>query len=209
MTISGAQSVRLEKRAIKFKNHFKQIPVLFTIYACFECNLESVKSYEGSYSKKYQDDVPSSFTYKIVCVDDKFSKLIVVFRGENAAYEFIKAIFKEYDYCKKVIKKHFKKNLIMSEKEEEEFQSSNNCWICEKLIDDDDEKVRDHCHITGKFKDAHHWSCNVNLCLTETVPVIFHNLRGYDSHLIFNELKNFHVKIDVIPNTLEKYMALS
>ena len=85
-------------------------------------------------------------------------KPIVVFRGENAAYEFIEAILKEYEYCKKVMKKHFNKNLIMSE-EEEQFQSSNTCWICEKLIDDDDEKVRDHCHVTGRFRGAVHWSC--------------------------------------------------
>ena len=83
------------------------------------------------------------------------------------------------------MKKHFNKNLIMSEKEEEQFQSSNICWICKNLIDDDDEKVRDHCHITEKFRGATHWSCNTNLQLTKKVPVIFHNLRGYDSHLIF------------------------
>ena len=52
----------------------------------------------------------------------------------------------------------------MSEKEEE-FQLSNICWICEKLIDDDDEKVRDHCHVTGKFRGAVHWSCNIKLSL--------------------------------------------
>ena len=95
----------------------------------------------------------------------------------------------------------------MSE-EEEQFRLSNTRWICEKLNDDDDdEKVRDHCHVTGNFRGAAHWSCNINLQLTEKVPVISHNLRGYDSHLIFNELKNFDVKIDVIPNGLEKYMA--
>ena len=45
-------------------------------------------SYEGSYSKKYQHHVPCSFAYKLVCVDDEFTKSIVVFKGENAAYEF-------------------------------------------------------------------------------------------------------------------------
>ena len=48
--------------------------------------------------------------------------------------------------------KHFNKNLIMTEEEEQQFESSNTCWICETLIDDDSEKVRDHCHITGKFR---------------------------------------------------------
>ena len=54
----------------------------------------------------------------------------------------------------------------MSE-EEEQSQSSNTCWICEKLIDNDDEKVRDHCHVTRKFSGAAHWSCNINLQLTK------------------------------------------
>ena len=158
LSINGKQSVKLEKGIIEFENYFKQIPVPFKIYADFECNLKSVESYEGSYSKKYQDHVPCSFAYKLVYVDDEFTKPIVVFRGENAAYKFIEAILKEYQYCKKVMKKHFNKNLIMSE-EEEQFQSSNTCWICEKLIDDDAERVRDHCPVTGKFRGAAHWSC--------------------------------------------------
>ena len=78
----------------------------------------------------------------------------------------------------------------------------------QKIIADDDEKIGDHCHITGKLRGAAHWTCNTNLLLTKKVPVIFRNLRGYNSHLIFCELKNFDVKIYVIPNTLEKYMAL-
>ena len=157
------------------------------MYADFECNLKSVESYEGSYSKKYQDHVPCSFPCKIVCVDDKFTKPIVVFRGKNAAYGFVKP---------------FNKYLIIRE-EEEKFQSSNTYWICGRLIDSGDENVRDHFHVTGKFRGAAHWSCNMNLHLTKNVPVIFHNLRDYDSHLIFCDLNKFNVKIDVIPNRLE------
>ena len=93
----------------------------------------------------------------------------------------------------------------MSE-EEEQFQLSNTCWICEKLIKDDDEKVRDHCHIARKFRGGAQWSCNINIQLTKKVPVIFHNLRGNDSDLIFCELNKFDLKIEVIPNRLEKYM---
>ena len=87
------------------------------------------------------------------------------------------------------------------------FQQSSSCWICKKLIDQDNEKVRDHCHVTGKFRGAAHWSCNINFQLTKKVPVIIHNLRGYDSHLICSELNKFNVKISVIANGLEKYMA--
>ena len=95
----------------------------------------------------------------------------------------------------------------MNEEEEYLFQQSNNYWICKKLIDNDDEKVRDHCHITGKFRGAARRICNVNFQLTKKIPVIFHNLKGYDSHLIFSELNKFNMKINVIPYRLEKYMA--
>ena len=129
----------MEKGTIDFKNYFKQIPVPFKIYADFESNLKSVESYEGFYSKKYQDHIPCSFTYKLVFIDDIFNKPIVIFRNENAAYEFIEVIFKEYQYCKKVMKKHFIKTLIMNE-EEEQFQSSKISWICEKFIDGGNKK---------------------------------------------------------------------
>ena len=117
----------------------------------------------------------------------------------NLLKQFLKSI--------STAKSNEKKLLIMSEEEEHLLQQSNSCWICKKLIDNDEEKVRDHCHVTGKFRGAAHWNCNINFQLTKKVPVIFHNLRGYDSHLIFNELDKFDVKIDVIPNGLEKYMA--
>ena len=68
-------------------------------------------------------------------------------------------------------------------------------------------KVRDHCHVTGKFRGAAYWDCNINFQLTKKVTVIFHNLRGYDSHLISNNLDKIDVKISVIPNGLEKYIA--
>ena len=83
--------------------------------------------------------------------------------------------------------KHFNKNLIMSEEEEHLFQESNSCWICKKLIYNAEEKVRDHCHITGKFRSAAHWNCNLNFQLTKKVLVIFPiNLRGYDSQFLMS-----------------------
>ena len=187
---SGKQSVKLKSDSISFKHYFKQILVPFKIYADFECLLKGVKSSgknNDSYTEKYQDHIPCSFAYKVVCVDNKFSKKVVLYRGKNAAYKFIKAILEEYDYCKKMIKKHFNKNLIMSAKEEEKFQLSNSCWICDKLFHVGDEKVRDHCHVTGKHRGATHRSFNINLKLAKKIPVIFHNLRGYDSHLIIKE----------------------
>ena len=97
--------------------------------------------------------------------------------------------------------------MIISEEEEHLFQQSNSCWICKKLIENDEEKLRDDCHLTGKFRGAAHWDCNINLKLTKNDPVIFHNFRGYYSHLIFREFDKFDAEISVIPNGLEKYMA--
>ena len=97
--------------------------------------------------------------------------------------------------------------MVVNEEEDHLFQQSNGCWICKKLFNNDKEKVRDHCHITGKFRGAAHWNCNIDFQLSKKVPVIFRNLRGYHSHLIFNEVNKLDVKISVIPNGLEKYMA--
>ena len=94
LSINEAQYVRLEKGTTEFKNYFKQILVPFKIYADSECNLKSVESYEGSYSKKYQGHIPCSFAYKLVCVDNEFNKSIAVFRDENAAFRFISFAYK-------------------------------------------------------------------------------------------------------------------
>ena len=74
------------------------------------------------------------------------------------------------------MKDQFNKNLVMTDEEKYLFQQSNNCWICKTIIDKEDEKVRDHCHITGTFRGIAHWDCNINFQLTKKIPVIFHNL---------------------------------
>ena len=101
------------------------------------------------------------------------------------------------------MKNHFNKNLVMTAEENEEFEKSDICCICGKLIEFND-KVRDHCHITGKYRGSSHWSSNINIKISKKLPVIFHNLRGYDSHFIFKELSKFDCKISVISNGLEK-----
>ena len=111
-----------------------------------------------------------------------------MYRGKDVVYKFIKSILNQYNYCRKVVKKYFCKNLIMSA-EEKKIVMSNICWICNKLFEIGDEKVRDHCHISGKYRGAAYRVYNINLKISKKVPVIFHNLKGYDSHLIFKELR--------------------
>ena len=108
------------------------------------------------------------------------------------------------------MKKHFNKNLVMRAEENEQFEVANICcWICGRLIENYDNKVRDHCHITGKYRGAAHYLCNMDLKITKKIPVIFHNLKGYGSHVIFRKLSEFDVRVNVIPNGLEKYMSFT
>ena len=136
---NGKQNVKLGKGLISFKNYSKQLAAPFKIYADFWCILRPNLSKRVnnsdknvSYTEKYEDHIPCSFARKVVCVDNKFSKDVVLYREKNAAYKFIEAIHEEYNCCKKAMKKHFNKNLIMSaeeeeEEEEEKFQLSNSC----------------------------------------------------------------------------------
>ena len=100
-----------------------------------------------------------------------------------------------------------RKKLIMTQEDEEHYNNTQKCWICEENIAED--KVRDHCHITGKNRGAPHKECNLQLKISNKLPVIFHNLEGYDGHIIFRELDNFdNINIKVIPkSTAEKYMS--
>ena len=95
----------------------------------------------------------------------------------------------------------------MSEEDENNYQNSQNCWICnQKIIKD---KVRDHCHITGKFRGSAHKECNSKLRIPRKLPIIFHNLEGYDGHIIFKELNNFKdIDMRVIPKLSEKYTSI-
>ena len=70
LRINGAQSVRLEKGTIEFKNYCIQVHCSFKIYCDFACNLGGVEIYERFYSSKYHNHIPCSFAYKIVCIDN-------------------------------------------------------------------------------------------------------------------------------------------
>ena len=112
----------------------------------------------------------------------------------------------------------------MTKENETDFQKAIKCHICDKSYEDKDIKVKDHCHITGKFRGSAHQDCNLKLQIkpeTIKIPVIFHNLRGYDSHFIMQKIgkiakehtytnkkgQKVQMDINVIPNNMEKYMA--
>ena len=78
-----------------------------------------------TYTTKYQKHVAC---YKLVCVDDKFSKPFKLCLGEDALYNFISGIIEESKYCTDVMEKHFSKELVMTKKDNEDFENSTKCW---------------------------------------------------------------------------------
>ena len=125
--------------------------------------------------------------------------------GENAAEEFIKRLEEDIkEICN--IKKRL---MIFGKREKERFDKATKCWICNKEFKEDDKKVRDHCHFTGRYRGAAHNSCNLNYKKPKFTPVVFHNLSGYDSHSFIKNLGFSEGNIKCIPNNEEKYLSFS
>ena len=231
ISINGKQSINMPEKGDKvyFKNHHKQLPVPFVIYADFEALTEKIQgcrpNNEKSYTEAYQKHTDCGYGYKVVCCyDDKYSKPVQIHRGENAVHKFMENMLKEVNWCKSQMKKHFNKPLKMTMENEIDFKKAIKCHICDQQYTDKDIRVRDHCHITGKFRGSAHQDCNLKLRIKPDnikIPVIFHNLRGYDSHFIMQQIgeiakkhayknkrgEECHMNINCIPNNMEKYLA--
>ena len=231
ISINGKQAINMPEKGDKvyFKNHHKQLPVPFVIYADFEALTEKIQgcqpNNEKSYTEAYQKHTDCGYGYKVVCCyDDKYSKSVQIHRGENAVHKFMENMLKEVNWCKSQMKKHFNKSLKMTKENETDFQKAIKCHICDQQYTDKDIRVRDHCHITGKFRGSAHQDCNLKLRIKPDnikIPVIFHILRGYDSHFIMRQIgeiakkhayknkrgEECHMNINCIPNNMEKYLA--
>ena len=227
--VNGTQAIKMptkDDNILKFNNFHKQLPVPFVIYADFEAITEKIHgcqpNNDKAYTEAYQKHTDCGYGYKVVCCyDDKYTKPVQIYRGEKAVYKFMEAMLDEVKYCKKVMKKYFNKPLRMTKDDEEKFQKADKCHICEKEYNKTDVRVRDHCHVTGQYRGSAHQDCNLNFRITDKIPVIFHNLHGYDSHFIMQEIgeigkKNTYtnkkgekcqMNINAIPNNMEKYMA--
>ena len=221
---------------LKFSNFYEQLPVPFVIYADFEAITKKVPGCKQSdemekekekisYSEAYQTHEDFGYGYKVVCCyDDKYSKPIQTYRGENVVYKFMEKMLKEVEYCKAVVKKKFNEPLVMTEDEEMCFKLMDKCHICGEKYTDKDVRVTDHCHITGKFRGSAHQECHLKLRIKPEslkMPIIFHSLRGYGSHFIMQQIgkiantyaykdkkgKNQPLTINAIPNNMEEYMA--
>nr|XP_034322790.1 uncharacterized protein LOC117688689 [Crassostrea gigas] len=211
--VHGAQRTEMpteEDKWLEFSDVSKQLKVPFVIYADFESILERHYGCQPDPSKsstiKLAKHIPSGFTYKVVGLSSNITMNHVTYRGHDAVDKFIDHMIKLEDELLGVLRES--KPMDLSEEETKAFQEATKCHICNKELGED--TIRDHCHVTGKFRGAAHSNCNLNLRLRERIPVFFHNLKGYDAHHIMNALGKYkHKKINCIPQNHEKYISFS
>ena len=222
MVINGEQAIRMPqkgKNTLQFQNYHKQMPVPIVIYADFEAITEKIQGCEPdntqSHTESYQKYTGCSYGYKVVCCyDDKYTKPTETYRAEQPVKRFMEKMLEEVQYCQKTVATKFKKPLKISDKDELDFKQAKECHICNRVYTNKDIRVRDHCPITGQYRGSAHQDCNLKLRINLKefkIAVIFHNLRGHDSHIILQEVgsigKEHEMEINCIPNNMEKYMA--
>ena len=196
---------------LRFKHHERSEKVPFIIYADTEALIREMHNCDpnpqNSYTKKYQKQEPISFSYYIKCFDDNVYKpKLRKYTGEDAMEKFVEWIEEDV----KEIANIPVSKMIFSLGELNQFNNATKCWICKGEFDDTvDKKVKDHCHYTGRFRGAAHNSCNLKYKKPKFIPVVFHNLSGYDSHLFIKNLGYTDGNIDCIPNNEEKYISFT
>ena len=194
-------------------HHSEKAP--FAVYADFESLIKPLDNCDPdpnkSYTKKYQKHEPISFSYYILCsIDGVYKPVLRKYtqtkpEDANAMDVFIKWLEEDV----KAIANIEPKQMIFMEEDKKHFNNASDCWICGEELGND--RVRDHCHFTGRYRGPAHNKCNLKYRKPKNISVFFHNLSGYDSHLFIKKLgtPNKNENIDCIPNNEEKYISFS
>ena len=197
-----------------FKNYENQLPVPFVVYADFECFTKPmntcVPNPKESFSYNYQKHEPSGFCIYIKGIDPNISFKPIIYTknddSDNVAEIFVNKLA---EVTKSIYNDFYRrpKPLRLSKEEQKSFDKAEICHICSRELKED--KVRDHCHFTGKYRGAAHNSCNIRCRKPRVLPVIFHNFQGYDAHLFIKQLATLSGELNCIPSTEEKYISFS
>ena len=200
---------------LRFKNFPNSEKAPFAVYADFESLIKHMDNCDPdpnkSYTKKYQKHEPISFSYYInSSIDGVFKPVLRKYtktkpEDADAMDVFIKWLEEDI----KAIANIKPKQIIFTEEDEKQFNKASDCWICGEYLGND--RVRDHCHFTGRYRGPAHNNCNLKYRKPKSISVFFHNLSGYDSHLFIKKLGTPDKKenIDCIPNNEEKYISFS
>ena len=199
---------------INFKNFVHSEKAPFAIYADFESVLKPLDNCNPdpnrSYTKKYNKHEAVSFVYYIKSFNESVykSKLRSYVREKEEDPDTTETFIKWLEEDVKIIANLRNKPMDITPEVEEQFKQASNCWICGNLLNLED-RVRDHCHFTGRYRGAAHNRCNLQYSKPNNISVFFHNLTGYDSHLFIKKLNKTMGTIDCIPNNEENYISFS
>ncbi|GBN22535.1 hypothetical protein AVEN_268168-1, partial [Araneus ventricosus] len=190
---------------IKFVNVHYQHPLPYIIYADFESLIVKEVHTSGNTEIVARHEA-CGYAYIIIGPDVRSVKPIAIYRGKNAVQHFMENILKEKEELAAKLTSIVP--ISMTPQDELDFRSATHCSICKKALKGD--RVRDHDHQTGRYRAALHSSCNLKFRLSKKIPIVFHNLKNYDGHLIMQEIgKLKDYEISVVPTTMEKYVTLS
>ena len=217
MVLNGCQAIGMpaEGEVAKFKSFRETVKIPFVIYADLESLLHKLTvtqklEVNQEQTEKLQKHVACSYGYKVVCCyNDSLSKPFKMYRGIDSVHKFFTDIFEEEKEILEKLKTFQKTPLNLSFEEKMHHKKATKCYVCDCSFTDENCKVRDHCHVLGNYRGAACNKCNLGMKMTKTIPVIFHNLKGYDSHLLLPELGKFNKKISIIPNNMQTYMSFS
>ena len=194
------------------KNIFSQVEAPFVAYGDFECLLKSVNQPVGQHSMKTNEHQPCSYSYFIVSRVPGVEFQPKLYVGTDAAEHFLSSLQNDlYTEIMPLIKRDV--DIIWDQDARRRYENATDCYICKKPLNREQNTIcADHCHFTGRFRGAVHQSCNLRYKVEKErykLPVLFHNLRGYDSHLIMQAVRKHHGRIDVIPNNYERYLSFT
>ena len=203
-----------EGASLKFINFLHGERAPFAIYADFESLLKPLDTCKPdpnkSYTHKYQKHEPLSFVYYIKSFDESVYKstLRKYVKENEEDPDPIDVFINWLEEDVKIISGLGNKEMVFTPEEEEQFNQASDCWICGKKLNLED-RVRDHCHFTGRYRGAAHNRCNLKYRKPNNISVFFHNLRGYDSHLFIKKLNITEGYIECIPDNEENYISFS
>ena len=195
---------------MKFKNHKNKLERPYIVYADCESTLEKLDVNSDKKSQLLHKHTVNSCCFYFVCTFDSSKNMLKTFEGDNCIEDMVVELADLSNTCIEEMKQNEK--LQMNREDNKNFYSSTHCSICNECFKEGETKCRDHDHRTGKFRGATHQKCNINYFNNRYLPVVFHNLRGYDSHLIIKKAYDISnrlntKKFDVIPNSYEKFMS--
>ena len=201
-----------EGSTMKFRNFNKKMEFPYVGYADFEAILKKVPTVfpnpENSFTEKIQEHKPVSFALHLV--SDHWKPKPILYRAksddEDVAKKFVEVVGK-FVTC--LHDKTRPQPMEFGRKDREKFLSATHCFICEKVFEKGQDKVRDHCHFTGKFRGAAHRECNLQYRVPSFIPIFFHNLKNYDAHFIVKALGTVPGNVKCIANNDEKYISFS